>query len=236
LIQLNRAANRATTQASYLTGRSAAGFLGTNLAAKLEITPADLTRYGISGSSRQNVENIARTLIVTVKAFKLGLTNAVVLPAMRDDPHNAFSSGDVNTVPPQLKAVFDAFMADLVATTDDATLKSLADDTVITIHGDTMKNPLNRSGWPDGTPGNTNVVYVYSAGHLKSGWFGSIDRQGTVSGYSSTGAPAAYSSANTARFAMASIAYAIAKRDERAISAFANGTVVSNNFGVPKEL
>jgi hypothetical protein len=35
---------------------------------------------------------------------------------------------------------------------------------------------------------------------------------------------------------MASIAYAIAKRDERAISQFANGLTISGNFGLPKEL
>ena len=235
-IQLNRAANRSTTKASYTTGQGAAQFLGTNLAAQLQITPADLQRYGVGGSTRKNVENIARAFIVAVKAFKMGLTNSVVLPAMRDDPHGAFDSGDVDTVPASMKLVFDGFMADLVATTDDNTLKSLADDTVITIHGDTTKNPLQRGGWPDGTPGNTNVVYVYSAGHLKSGWFGNIDRTGKVTGFNATAGDATYNGANTAKFAMASIAYAIAKRDERAISSFANGVIVANNFGLPKDI
>ncbi len=234
-IQLNRAQN-STMKASYTTGQGAAQFLGTNLSAQLQITPADLTRYGVTGGTRANVTAIARAFIVSVKAFKMGLTNSVVLPAMRDDPHGAFDGGDVNSIPGQLKSVFDAFMADLIGTTDDNTMKSLADDTVITIHGDTTKDPLNRGGWPDGTPGNTNVVYVYSAGHLKSGWFGSIDRNGTVQGFNATGAPAAYNSGNTSKMAMASIAYAIAKRDERAISTFANGVVVSNNFGNPKDI
>ena len=61
-------------------------------------------------------------------------------------------------------------------------------------------------------------MYVYSAGHLKSGWFGSIDRNGNVKGFDAQGKPATYNGANTAKYAMASIAYAIAKRDERAIS------------------
>jgi hypothetical protein len=234
-IQLNRVQN-STTKAAYTTGQGAAQFLGTNLSAQLQIKPEDLTRYGITGATRGNVTAIARAFIVSVKAFKMGLTNSVVLPAMRDDPHGAFDGGDVNSIPGQIKAVFDAFMADLVSTTDDNTMKSLADDTVITIHGDTTKNPLARGGWPDGTPGNTNVVYVYSAGHLKSGWFGSIDRAGTVQGFNATGAPAPYNGGATSKFAMASIAYAIAKRDERAISNFANGVVVSNNFGLPKDL
>lgn len=235
-IQLNRAADRSTTKASYLTGQGAAQFLGTNLAAKLEITDADLQRYGINGSTRGNVAAIGRAFIVAVKAFKMGLTNSIVLPAMNDDPHGAFADGSVDTVPGQLKAVFDGFMNDLVATTDDNTLKALADDTVITIHGDTTKTPLNRGGWPDGTPGNTNVVWVYSAGHLKSGWFGQVKANGDAEGFNAQGAAAPYNSGQTATYAMASIAYAIAKRDERAISTFANGLTIANVFGNPKEL
>lgn len=233
-IQLNRASNRSTTKSSYTTASGAAGFLGTNLAAKLQISAEDLTRYGIDGNTRGNVASIGRAFIVAVKAFKMGLMNSLVLPAFLDDPHGHFDSGDVNVVPPQVKKVFDAFMADLTANADDNTMQSLADDTVITIHGDTPKDCRNRSGWPDGTAGNTNHIYVYSAGHLKSGWFGSVDRNGNVQGFGPDGKTAAYNSATTGKLATASIAYAIAKRDERAISQFANGIAISNIFGVPK--
>lgn len=235
-IQLNRAANRSTTKGAYATGQGAARFLGTNLAAQLEIKPEDLARYGVGAGTRQNVADIARAFIVTVKAFKMGLTNAVVLPAMRDDPHGAFTGGDVNTVPASMKMVFDGFMTDLTNTTDDVTLKALADDTVVTICGDTTKNPLQRNGWPDGTPGNTNTVYVYSAGHLKSGWFGQVKANGQAEGFDPQGNATNYNGGQTARYALASVAYAIAKRDERAISAFANGMTISNFFGNPKEL
>ncbi len=234
--QLNKAAARSTQKASYLTASNAAAFLGTNLSAKLQIVQADLDRYGIDGTTRGNVRDIGRALIVAVKAFKMGLTNAVALPAMRDDPHGAFADGSAMSVPPMLKKVFDGFMNDLKNTTDDNTGKVLADDTVMTICGDTTKNPLQRGGWPDGTPNNTNVVWVYGAGHLKTGWFGGTKRDNTVQGFDATGKPAAYNGANTAKYAMASIAYAIAKRDERAITAFANGTTVANNFGQPQEL
>ena len=236
LIQLNRAANRSTTKSAYLTAQGAAKFLGTNLSSKLQVNPEDLTRYGLGGGTRANVMAIGRAFIIAVKAFKMGLTNALVIPAMRDDPHGAFDSGDVNTVPLQLKGIFDGLMTDLTNTTDDNTLKSLANDTVITIHGDTMKNPMNRAGWGDGTPMNTNVVYVWSAGHLKSGWFGKIKAAGGADGFDANGAAATYNGANTAKYAMASIAYAIAKRDERAISSFANGLTISGKFGNPKEI
>lgn len=234
-IQLNRASNRSTTKAAYTTGQGAAQFLGTNLAAALQITPADLARYGIGAGTRGNVTAIGRAFIVAVKAFKMGLTNSVVLPAMNDDPHGAFADGSVDTVPAQLKGVFDGFMADLIATTDDNTLKSLADDTVITICGDTTKNPLQRGGWPDGTPSNTNQVFVYGAGHLKTGWFGQVKANGDVDGFNGDGSTATYNSANTARAALASIAYAIAKRDDRAISTFANGIQI-DGITIPKEL
>jgi len=233
--QLNRAANRSTTKTSYQTASSAAQFLGTNLASKLQIVQADLDRYGVNAGTPANVSAVARSFIVAVKAFKMGLTNAVVLRAYNDDPHGAFDGGQVNTRAPMHKQIFDAFMADLTNTTDDNTLKSLADDTVITVAGDTTKNPLQRGGWPDGTPQNSNLVYIYSAGHLKSGWFGGTMRNGTVNGVTAAGDPTAYNGANMAKFATASIAYAIAKRDERLISTFANGTTISNVFGNPKD-
>ena len=234
--QLNRAANRSTTKSAYMTASNAAQFLGTNLAAQLQIVQADLDRYGIDGTTRANVRDIGRALIVSVKAFKMGLTNSVSLPAMRDDPHGAFADGSAMSVPPMLKKVFDGFMNDLKVTVDTNTGKVLADDTVITITGDTTKNPLNRSGWPDGTPNNSNVMWVYSAGHLMSGWFGGTLRTGTAQGFDSNGATAAYNGANTAKMALASVAYAIAKRDDRAITAFANGIKIGGVFGRLKDI
>jgi hypothetical protein len=218
--QLNRAANLSTTKASYVTASNAAQFLGLNLAEKLQITPADLLRYGVTGGTPNNVAAIARSMIVTVKAFKMGLMNSVVFTAFGDDPHGFNFTPDR---PLQHKAVFDAFMKDLTDNVDDNTLKSLADDTVIAMWGDTTKKVLQRPGWPDGREGNTSVVYVYGAGHLKTGWFGGVDRNGNVTGFTNTGATAPYNANQTAQLATASIAYAIAKRDARSLTAFANG-------------
>jgi hypothetical protein len=157
---------------------------------------------------------------------------------MNDDPHNAFAGAapnrDVDVVPGQLKAIFDAFMADLIATKDDNTLRSLAVDFVLTIHGDTPKDPRNANGWPDGTPNGSNWIYVWGGGHLHAGWFGGIDRAGNVSGFDANGNNAPYNAANTTKFATAAIAYAIAKRDDRMISPFANGIKISDVFGPAK--
>jgi hypothetical protein len=233
--QLNRAANRSTTKASYVTASSAAQFLGTNLAAKLAITPDDSLRYGLDAGTRGNVAAIGRTMIIAVKAYKMGLTNSVLLPAMNDDPHGAFNgtapNRDADVVPKQLKKVFDAFMADLISNVDDVTGRALADDFVMSIHGDTPKTPNTASGWPDGTPQGANWMYVWGGGHLYSGWFGGIDRNGNVKGYDANGADAAYNAVNTTRYATASLAYAIAKRDDRLISPFANGIKIADVFG-----
>lgn len=236
--QLNRASNRATTRTAYQTATSSASFLGTNLSQKLATTAADLARYGVDGSMQDTVADIARIFIVAVKSFKMGLTNAIVAPIMNDDPHGAFTAGGINIVPAQLKRVFDAFMADLTATTDDVTGKSLADDTVITVTGDTPKSaviPRGGAGWDDSSPQSHNVVYVYSAGDLKSGWFGGVSRAGAVTGFDAQGKPAAYNTATTMRLALSSIAYSIAKRDDRTISNFTNNTPISDIFGNPKQ-
>lgn len=235
--QLNRASNRSTTKSAYQTASSAAGFLGTNLSTKLATTAADLARYGVDGSMPDTVADIARIFIIAVKSFKMGLTNSIVAPIMNDDPHTAFTAGGINIVPPKLKQVFDAFMADLTAATDDVTGKALADDTVLTITGDTPKSctiPRGGAGWDDSSPGNHNVVFVYSAGDLKSGWFGGVSRAGAVTGYDAQGKPAGYNPASTMNLALASVAYSIAKRDDRTITSFTNNTPISDIFGNPK--
>jgi hypothetical protein len=238
LASLNAAANRTTTKTSYTTATGAAKFLGRNLAAQLSVTPEDRDRYGIDGNMRQNVKDIGEIFIVAVKAFKMGLTNCIAMPAMTNsDPHNGFATNDVSVVAPMLKRVFDGLMNDLRNTPDDVSGRALDQDTVITIHGDTPKDPFNCSAdWNDGTPNNSNWAYVYSAGHLKSGWFGGATPDGKVEGFDATGNnTAGYDPVNTAQLSNASIAYAIAKRDERAISQFANGIKVSGIFGRPKE-
>lgn len=235
-IQLNRAANRPTTNIGYTTATGAAQFLGTNLSSQLAVTADDLTRYGITGTTRSTVTALGRTMIIAVKAFKLGLTNGVVVPAMRDDPHGAFDNNDVAVVPAQLKGVFDGFMTDLQNTLDANTQKPLSDNIVITMKGDTYKNPQNKNGWGDGTPGNTNIVYVYSSGQLLSGWFGDVTAAGAVQGVGADGKLTTYNGANTAKYALASVLYATAIGDDRAIQGLAGGVAVSGVFGRPKQI
>ncbi len=225
-LQLHKAANRPTSVKAFNTGRVAAKLLGQNLAAQLRPSDGDLARYGVNGGTANKLREIARTLITTAKAFQLGLTSSVVLPAMRDDPHGAFGDmADLQDTVATLGSILDGFYNDL-AGMDDATCagSKIADNTVITINGDTPKNPLARGGWPDGTPQNSNWIYVLGAGQLKSGWFGGVMRDGTVQAYDpTTGENTDASSNSVSAPSSAAVLYAIAKGDMRRVQDFYRG-------------
>jgi len=222
LAALNRAADRSTTRQAYATGKSAARFLGTNLAAQLQIQPADEQSYGIDATMRPEIAAIGRTLIVAAKAFQMGLTSSLILPALRDDPHQAFTDmAALRNSTSGLQKVLDGFMADLALRTDSVTGVKLSDDIVITIDGDTPKTPLDKNNWLDDTPSNSNWMYVYGGGKLKTGWFGGITRTGATTGFDpATGAPAPYNGDLQAKAACAAVAYAIARGDMRAVQDF----------------
>jgi hypothetical protein len=230
-IQLNRAAGRPTTNLGYETAANAAKFLGTNLSTQLAVTQTDLDKYGITSTTNTAIANMGKTLIVTTKAFKLGLTNSIVLPSTMDDPHAGFDGGGVNVIPPQFKAIFDGFMTDLQTTMDDTTQKALADNTVITFSGDTPKSYLDKNGWGDGTSMNSNILFVYSAGWLNTGWHGDVSTTGVVQGVGPDGKLTTYNAANTAKYALASVLYAVAQGDSRAIQNLAAGVQVAGIFG-----
>jgi hypothetical protein len=222
--ELNRAAQRSTTRKAYETAKKSAEFLGTNLASALELTADDYLRYGVAeGSTSNDILRMAKGMMIAVKAFKLGLCNSVLLEGMRDDPHDRFTNNTAIPTAMALQTVFDGLMGDLVAASDSSG-KSLADLTTIVIYGDTPKDPLVAAAWPDGTQGNSNLVYAYGAGLLKTGWYGGIDRDGNVIGYNpATGAPAAYNAETTMRAATAAIADAVARGDTRRVGDFVPG-------------
>ena len=233
---LNRAASRPTQTRAYGTAKTAARLLGTNLADRLAITDSDRARYGVDLGTRANVLSLAENLIVSAKAFALGLTSSVVMPAMEDDPHGAFNDlGSLRSVTTALGKILDGFMADL-AMVQDASCggTTLADNMVMTIHGDTPKDPRDRGGWPDGTPGNANWMYVYGNGLLKTGWHGGIGADGTVKGFDPrTGEDNDTASRDLAAPASAAVAYAIARGDMRRASDFARGVDIG---GIVKTL
>jgi len=230
LLGLNKAAGRPTQLRGLRVGKQAAGFLGQNLADQLRPTDADLTRYGIDGGTPNKLVQIAKACIVSVKAFKLNLTQSVISPAMRDDPHGAF--GDMQNLQMTVAAlgkIFDEFMNDLIATPDPScSARTLADNVVITVHGDTPKDPRTRGGWPDGTPNDSNWLYVMGNGYLKTGWFGGVRANGNTDGFDpATGQILPnQQSTTTSAPAGAAAAYAIAKGDMRRVQDFYAGPAI----------
>jgi hypothetical protein len=238
LIGLNRAAERSTQLKSYETGQKAASLLGTNLASVLTPSDADYLRYGVNLGTRTTILNLAKTLMITAKAFRLGLTSSVIVSAFNDDPHGAFNDmNNLTRTVTELGGVLDGFMADLDATDDDSCAgRKLSDSVVVTVSGDTPKNPLNRSGWPDGTPNNSNWIYVLGNGYLRTGWHGGVLADGTTRGFDpATGAETTTPSAQTADAASAAIAFAIAKGDERRIQDYARGLDI-RGITLPQQL
>lgn len=230
LLGLNKAAARPTQLRGLRVGKQAAGFLGQNLADQLRATDADLTRYGIDGGTPNKLVDIAKACIIAVKAFKLNLTQSVIAPAMRDDPHGAF--GDMQNLQMTISGlgkILEEFMNDLAATPDPScSAKTLADNVVFTVHGDTPKDPRDRSGWPDGTPNDSNWLYTMGNGFIKTGWFGGVRANGATDVFDpTTGQTVANgSSATVAPAAGAAVAYAIAKGDMRRVQDFYTGPAI----------
>lgn len=238
-LSLHRAAQLPTYTRGYVTGKVAANLLGKNLASQLRPTADDLTRYGVNAGTPSKVANIATTLITTVKAFKLNLTNAVLLPGMNDDPHGAF--GDMQNLQSTVKAlgqIWESFMNDLMAEPDSLCAGAkLGDNTIIAWVGDTLKDPFTPSGWPDGTPKNSNAMWVLGANQLRGGWFGQMKGDGTIETFDpTTGANVAGgSSAAMAGPAGAAVLYAVAKGDMRRVQDFYRGPAI-DGLVVPKQM
>ena len=234
---LSSAAGRSTMTRGLRTAKVASNLLGVNLAAQLRPSGSDLARYGIGGGSPTKLVDFAKALITTAKAFKLGLTSAVMMPAMEDDPHGAFANmGTLQMTVATLGKSLDAFLGDLAVPDPTCAGAKIADNVVLSIHGDTPKNPLDRNGWPDGTPNNSNWIYVMGNGYLRTGWHGGVQADGSTRGFDpATGAENNAPASATANAATAAIAYAIARGDSRAIQDFARGVDIKG-ITVPVQL
>jgi hypothetical protein len=226
-LSLHAAAARPTLTRGFLTGKVAANLLGKNLGNQLKPTADDLSRYGVTNGTPNKLQNIANTLITTAKAFKLNLTSSVLLPAMQDDPHGAFT--DMQSLSDTVKGlgmILNAFMADLMAEPDPMCAGAkLGDNLVMTVSGDTPKNPNQPQGWPDGTPGNANWIYVLGNGFTKAGWFGQVKGDGTIETFNpATGANMAGGQTSMLSGpAGAAVLFAVARGDSRRVSDFFRG-------------
>jgi hypothetical protein len=247
IVGLRDAAGRPTWRRHLDVTKTAANLLGRNLATQLTPTQADLDAYGLtalaassaSASAKERLANFGRSMITTAKAFKLGLTNCVVLglaPGATSeqnfvDPHSAFDNmSALKDTVKALGAIFDGFYKDLDTAPDPVcTGSKLSKTTVLTVHGDTPKTPLQASAWPDATPGNANWLYVMGGGHIRTGWFGGVRADGSVDGFdpASGNAVPGKSPAETSTAAGAAVAYAVSKGNLPLVKTFYSGPAIT---------
>lgn len=245
VIGLREAAGRPTWSRYLETTKTATNLLGRNLSGQLTPNGTDLANYGVtalassavSAAGKERLTNFARTLIVTARAFKLGLTNSVVIglaPGATSettfvDPHVVFSPSNVGMLKDTVKylgMILNAFYDDLQTSPDPACSgKTLDQTTVFTVHGDTFHTPLQGDAWPDATPADSNWIYVMGCGHLRSGWFGGVKANGTVDGFDPTTGAAVpgQASQQTSTAAGAAVAYAVSKGDKNLVSSYYSG-------------
>jgi len=225
---LRAAADKPTMQRGLRIGKTSANFLGKNLAAQLTPSQAELDRY-LMGATQNTLVEIAKTLITSLKAFKLGLTQSVVLRCFNDDPHGAFGDMDnLGRTVGSLGNMLNEWMVDAATIPDPVSPeKTLADAVVLTVHGDTPKDPLERNGWPDGTPNNSNWLYVMGNGYTKTGWHGRVRANGQTDSFDpATGDDVANQQADTQTGAAnAAVAFAVARGDMRRVQDFYNGNI-----------
>lgn len=230
---LNSSAGRSTIAKQYGIGKVSMNLLSRNLAAQLTPTAADEALFGLAGGTPGAVQNMSRAMITTIRAFSLGLSSMLIMRGFNNDPHQMFSGGDAlaTTTATAMQRMMDGLYAFAKSKQDPAcSSKTLADSLVFSVDGDTYKNPFARAGWGDGTPQNSNMLYVMGAGHLKTGFFGSVERNGNnsvVQGWDpATGnTGGAYDQALGAP-AAAALLFAVAKGDMRRVRDFYSGPAI----------
>jgi hypothetical protein len=246
VVGLREAAGRPTWSRYLDTTKTAANLLGRNLSAQLTPTAMDLANYGVtamassavSGPGQDKLTNFAKSLIVSARAFKLGLTNSVIIglsPGATSettftDPHVVFSPSNAQLLKDTVKFIgmmLNAFYNDLATMPDPACSgKNLDQTTVLTVHGDTPHSPLQGDAWPDATPNDSNWLYVMGAGYTRPGWFGGVNANGTTDGFDPTTGNAipGQTSQVTSTAAGAAVAYAVCQGDKNRVSAFYSGS------------
>jgi hypothetical protein len=211
-----------------ISALQAQGVINAAAVPALRPASAQLARYFSMGAPPV-VVSLGTRLAFTANALKMGLFGSVMIPAFNDDPHNAFATGGAATVRAnQLATLLDAFYADLGTGNELDCGKggqplSLADNVVLMVTGDTMKDSYVNNLWPDGTAQNANVMYLRSNGFTKPGWFGEL-QPGNIRLFFDpmTGQSGSGTAQGDTDAAFAGALYAIARGDRMRIAPFAS--------------
>jgi hypothetical protein len=159
---------------------TAMGLVVKNLTSELEVKPGQVAQWG--GNIAQSDDRLR-----AITAFRLGLTAQVTLPAFNDDPHGAFAGNPTELFDGFARSL-QSFQGALDGTRDPIqSSRNIGDRLVMTLSGDTTKDPFQRNGWPDGTPGGVNMLFVQGGGLLQPGWIGDVNPGGRVNWDPATG-------------------------------------------------
>lgn len=239
-VGLNAATGRSTTTKAYATGKTSMNLLAKNLGPQLTPTTADLAAMGIGAGTPTAVENMGRSMITSLKAFSLGLSSMLMVGGFMDDPHGLFAGGDGDAqARGQAYGKMLQGMYDLAKAMPDpaCSAKTLADALVFSANGDTGKDPFNRDGWGDNTPGGSNILYLMGAGLTKTGWFGEQTDGNTAKAFDIGTGKLSATAYGTVRDQLANAAsacalYAISKGDARRVSDFYSGPAINGLVNV----
>ena len=226
LLGLNSAAARPTQLRGLRIGKQAAGFLGQNLAKELTPVQADFDRYGIDGGTPTKLAEIARRASSRsgVQAQHHPVDHPPASATTRTTPSATWprcSHGD------QPGKILERSCRPRRQPDPSCSDRKLAESGH---HRPRRhpKTPLQRSGWPDGTPGDSNWIYAMGNGYLKTGWHGGVKANGNTDGFDpTTGATVPNQAASaTSAAAGAAVAFAIAKGDMRRVQDFYTGPAI----------
>lgn len=239
-VGLNAATGRSTTDKAYNTAKTSMNLLAKNLGPQLTPTTTDLAAMGIGNGGPGAVETMGRSMITALKAFSLGLSSSLIVGGFSDDPHGLFAGGN-GAASTKAKAYGKMLQGlhDLAKQLPDpsCSAKTLADALIFTAHGDTIKDPFNRNGWPDGTPMGSNVLYVMGGGHTKTGWFGELTDGNTARPFDIATGQLSNAAYGTVRDQLANAAgacavFAACKGDARRVQDFYNGPAIDGLVNV----
>lgn len=251
ILGLREAADRPTWARELDIAKKASNLIGKNLSKELMPSAADLMFYGVTemqgvadanwystnnngAPAKERVINMAKALIITKKAFSLGLTNQVIIGTVPEaggangftDPHATFDDlPGAHMVIKYWGMALDRFYQDLATATDPScTAQTLDKTTILTVHGDHPHDPLTRPGWKDSTPGNANWIYVMGNGYIPAGWHGQSRTDNTAGGIDpAKGTEVPYNGQTSAHAASAAILHAVAKGNKKLVQDFYPG-------------
>lgn len=177
LLKLKKAVNRPTMDKGIKASQVSGQVVGLDIGKLLEVTDNDRVAYGLDQGSGGDgrIQGLATFLIVAAKMIKLALVSNFSIQAFNDDPHGAYNNvGNSQQFALSLGRVFNAFWSDMANTVDPlGDSNTLAQEVVMQVTGDTVKNPENPAGWGDGSRGSS-TSWVWGAGATKTGDFGGL--------------------------------------------------------------